>query len=223
MDTPTPTQSTLPSPPADASAGGAAPVRRIFIVEDEKVVADNLEEQLKDMGYSIAARASSGEEAVEQVAKVRPDLVLMDIYLHGRMDGVEAAKIIYGRYKIPVVYLTGHSDRLTRARIQVMSSFGFVVKPFEEGALRIVIEIALYRGSFEEKLKQYNHDLHAALAKTKPPEGLLPICAWCKKVRDEQGAWQQFEEYAKSHLNAMVTHSICPDCTTAISSLPTPG
>ena len=210
--------------PSRSSAGinawEEAAARRIFIVEDEKAVADNLEELLKCMGYAIAGRALSGEEAIEQVAITRPDLVLMDIRLQGKIDGIEAAQIITGRHEIPIVYLTAHSDRSIQDRIQVTTPFGFILKPFDEGELRMVIEIALRRGSAEAKLKKSNLELQAALSQIKVWNSLLLVCAWCKKVRPEGGYWQPLEEYVTSHSSTRFTHGICPECSARVIAFP---
>ena len=199
-------------PATGAKAMEETSAKRIFIVEDENVIADNLEELLKSMGYVIVGKAASGEMAIEEVAQVKPDLVLMDIHLKGKMDGVEAAQVITGQHETPIVYLTVDADPLTLNRIQVSTPFGYVLKPFDERELHIVVEIAIYRGAVEAKLKKLNCDLQAALSQVKTLSGLLPICAWCKKIRNDEGYWLQLEEYLTSHTNAQLSHGMCPEC-----------
>ncbi|MEI7856163.1 MAG: response regulator, partial [Methanomicrobiales archaeon] len=84
---------------------------RVFIVEDEVIVADDLAETLKSLGYQIAGTAKSGEQAIDKVSETRPDLVLMDIHLAGKIDGVQAAGDIHKSCDIPVIYLTAYADQ----------------------------------------------------------------------------------------------------------------
>jgi CheY-like chemotaxis protein len=186
--------------------------KRIFIVEDEGIVAADLADRLNHLGYDAAGQAASGEAAIKKIGATLPDLILMDIILQGNMDGVEVAEEIQKLYKIPVVYLTSHADEATMQRARITGPFGYVLKPFEERELHMAIEIALYRKETEARLESLNSKLQTALDEVKTLSGLLPICAWCKKIRDDAGYWQQIENYIKAHSDAQFTHSICPDC-----------
>ena len=191
--------------------------KRIFIVEDEGIVAADLADRLDQLGYDAAGQAASGEMAIKKIAATLPDLILMDIVLQGNMDGVEVAEEIQKLYKIPVVYLTSHADEATMQRARITGPFGYVLKPFEERELHMAIEIALYRRETEARLELLNRKLQTALDEVKTLSGLLPICAWCKKIRDDAGYWQQIENYIKAHSDAQFTHSICPDCYTRVA------
>jgi len=127
---------------------------QILIVEDEMIVAIYIQNKLKRLGYSVAAIASSGQEAVKKVEETHPDLVLMDIHLKGDMNGVEAAQQIRTRFHIPIIYLTAHSDDDTLQRAKVTEPFGYILKPFEERALHTTIEMALYRYETEKRLRE---------------------------------------------------------------------
>jgi two-component system, cell cycle sensor histidine kinase and response regulator CckA len=124
----------------------------ILVVEDQRVVARDIGEQLTRLGYSVLATTSSGEEAIQLAEQLHPDLVLMDIRLEGPMDGVEAALHIRERYQLPVVYLTAYADEETLRRAKVTEPFGYVLKPFQERELRTAIEIGLYKHHAERKL-----------------------------------------------------------------------
>lgn len=126
---------------------------KIIVVEDERVVARDIEKRLKKLGYVVPASVASGEEAIEQVAELRPDLVLMDIRLKGQMDGIEAAEHIRTDFDIPVVYLTAYADESTLQRAKVTEPFGYVVKPFDERDLQVAIEIALRRRLSEKAIR----------------------------------------------------------------------
>src|SRR5262245_27333331 len=121
------------------------PKVKVLVVEDEAVVAINLQERLERLGYEVPALAACGEEAVRLAATVEPDLVLMDIRLKGSMDGIEAAEEIRRRYHRPVIYLTAYADEATLRRAQVTEPFGYLLKPFREPELYTCIEMALYK------------------------------------------------------------------------------
>ncbi|MBF2026130.1 MAG: response regulator [Oscillatoriales cyanobacterium C42_A2020_001] len=122
---------------------------KILVVEDEKLVADDLQETLTLLGYEVPVLLTSGEEAIAQVHAIQPDLVLMDICLAGAIDGIEASKIIQAQHHIPIVYLTANADSSTLDRAKVSQPFGFIVKPFSEKVLSTTIEIALSRHQAE--------------------------------------------------------------------------
>ncbi|MBI4014758.1 MAG: response regulator [Candidatus Aenigmarchaeota archaeon] len=124
----------------------------ILIVEDEKIVAQDLELTLKGLGYSIAGTADTGEEAVEKAGESKPDIVLMDIKLKGKMDGLEAAKKISDKYEIPVVFLTAYLDSKKLQKAAHAKAFGYIVKPFEEKNLRTTIQMALNKKEEMKKL-----------------------------------------------------------------------
>jgi len=115
---------------------------RILLVEDEKVVAADIEECVKGLGYEVVGSAASGAEALRLVANTEPDLVLMDIKLKGALDGVDVAAAIYEEFQIPVVYLTAHADAEILERAKKTAPSGYVLKPFDDRTLRTAIEIA---------------------------------------------------------------------------------
>ena len=105
---------------------------KILIVEDEKIIARDIQSRLEILGYLGTDVVSSGEEAISKSAETRPDLVLMDIKLKGAMDGIEAASHISGQLNIPVVYLTAHSERETLKRAKTTVPYGYILKPLGE-------------------------------------------------------------------------------------------
>lgn len=135
----------------------------ILIVEDEAIVRADVEEYLKSFGYRIAASVASGEEAKRQATQTRPDLVLMDIMLSGKVDGIEAGKYIQRKLRIPVVFVTAHGDEPTLERAKLNAPFGYVLKPFNERELRTAIEIAIFRHRAEEELHRLDQWLEAIL------------------------------------------------------------
>jgi PAS domain S-box-containing protein/putative nucleotidyltransferase with HDIG domain len=128
--------------------------KQVLIVEDERIVADDIRMSLERLGYSACGIVSSGEQAVEKTKGIRPDLVLMDIVLEGKMNGIEAAEIIRSGFDIPIVYLTAYSDNKTLERAKMSEPFGYVLKPFEDRDLQTTIEMALYKHKMEKLLRE---------------------------------------------------------------------
>ena len=136
---------------------------KILIVEDEAIVALHEEENLKNMGYTVVGKASSGEEAIRKAEETQPDLILMDIVLKGEMDGIETAGQIHARFDIPVVYLTAYGDEKTLERAKLTEPFGYILKPFKERDLHVAIGIALYKHEMESRLKEMERWFAATL------------------------------------------------------------
>ncbi|MGD8626266.1 MAG: PAS domain S-box protein [Anaerolineae bacterium] len=126
---------------------------QILIVEDEILIAEGLRHKLKHLGYTIPAIATSGQEAVRQAGEIRPDLVLMDIILHGDMDGIQAAEQIHTRFDIPIVYLTANTGDDLVQRAKITEPFGYILKPYEPRELVSTIEMALYRHQMTQELR----------------------------------------------------------------------
>ncbi|HUI10203.1 MAG TPA: response regulator [Bacteroidota bacterium] len=132
------------------------PPAKILVVEDENIVARDICARLEQFGYDVAPPVATGEEAIARARGSRPDLVLMDIMLRGPMDGIEAARVIREQLNVPVVYLTAYVDEKNLQRAKVTEPFGYLLKPFEERELQITIEMALYKHSMEQQLRETN-------------------------------------------------------------------
>ena len=130
------------------------PKANVLIVEDNRIVAEDTRITLKKLGFGVSGIVPSGEESLKKVEAEPPDLVLMDIKLEGRMDGIEAAEQIRSRFNIPVVYATSYADEDVLERAKTSEPFGYVIKPFEDRELNSTIEIALYKHKMERKLKE---------------------------------------------------------------------
>src|SRR5882672_5133643 len=127
---------------------------QILVVEDERLVARALQNELEQFGYEVSGIASSASEAVAQVEESRPDLVLMDVHLKGDVDGIEVAQRIQSRCGIPVIYLSAFSDAPTVARASETNAFGYLIKPYEERELQTTIEMALAKHRAERRLEE---------------------------------------------------------------------
>jgi two-component system, cell cycle sensor histidine kinase and response regulator CckA len=140
------------------------PEANILVVEDQRVVARSIGEQLKQLGYGVAGLTASADEAVQLAEKLRPDLVLMDVRLDGRMDGIEAAARIRESLQLPVVYLTAYADEETLRRAKITEPFGYILKPFDERELRATIEMALYKHETERRMRESERRYAVTLA-----------------------------------------------------------
>ena len=128
--------------------------KKIMIVEDEIIIAMDIKQTLTKLGYIVPKLIISGEKAIEEAEKIQPDLILMDIMLKGTINGIEAAEVIRNRWKIPIVYLTAHTDESTLEKAKKTEPFGYIVKPFEERELHTTIEIALTRCEAEKQITE---------------------------------------------------------------------
>lgn len=136
---------------------------RIMIVEDESIVAKDIQNSLAGMGYTVAGIVACGEDAVRRAGELKPDLILMDVMLKGAMDGIEAAERIRREHAVPIIYLTAYTDDDTLRRAKVTEAFGYLLKPFEDRELRTTIEMALYKHSMERKLRESREWLKTTL------------------------------------------------------------
>lgn len=122
---------------------------KVMVVEDEFIIALDIKDVVRGFGYNVVAVATSGNDAVEKASKFKPELVLMDIMLKGKIDGVEAAEIIRQKLDIPIIFVSSFSDEESVVRASKVSDYGYLIKPFDNKQLKEVIEAALKK--HEEK------------------------------------------------------------------------
>ncbi|MBP2227678.1 signal transduction histidine kinase/CheY-like chemotaxis protein [Azospirillum agricola] len=137
---------------------------RILIVEDDRIVARDIQQQLARMGHEVVGTSASGEDAIRLAGRHQPDLVLMDIRLEGEMDGIEAARRIRDTHRIPIVFLTAYANDETVRRASLTEPFGYLLKPFEEPQMRTVIQMALYKHASDVKLRMSERRYATTLA-----------------------------------------------------------
>jgi two-component system cell cycle sensor histidine kinase/response regulator CckA len=126
--------------------------RRILVVEDEGIVAEDIRTTLEGLGYSVPVTAASAEEALRAATDSSPSLALLDIRIQGKMDGIEAADQLRERFGIPIVFLTSYSDEATLSRAKKVQPHGYLLKPFNERELHAAIEMALYKHEMENRV-----------------------------------------------------------------------
>jgi len=152
---------------------------RILVVEDEFVVAADLEFQLQSMGYRVVGLASTGDLALELATREETEIVLMDIKLNGEDDGLETARCLHQKLDIPVIFITAYAESELLDRAQRSEPFGYIVKPYSSKELRATIETALYKARKERELRELYHALQRAREDER--------CRVAREIHDELG------------------------------------
>ena len=184
---------------------------RVLVVEDDSLVSEMIQGLLERMWYIVAGRAVNGLQAIEMTQSTRPDVVLMDIKLPD-MDGIEAARRIYESCPTPVVVLTAYDTPELVERASAAGVGAYLLKLPDAHEMDRAIAIAMARFDDLMELRRLNAELQKALAEIKTLRGILPICSSCKKIRDDEGYWNQLETYIQEHSEAVFSHGLCPEC-----------
>lgn len=195
-------------PPVEAYRGN------ILIVDDSPENLNVLTCMLSKHGYQVRP-AISGELALKAVRKAPPDLILLDIMMAPGIDGYEVCRRLKASEQtrdIPVIFISALHDTANKVSAFDAGGVDYITKPFriEEVLARINTHLALR--NLQKHVEEKNAQLAEVLANVKTLRGLLPICASCKKIRDDQGYWKQLEEYIENHSEALFSHGLCPDC-----------
>ena len=154
----------------------------ILVVEDENIVAKDIQQSLKKLGYDVLGISATGEDAIEKAEHTKPNLVLMDIMLKGDISGIEAADHIRLKLNIPVIFLTAYADSSTLSKAKVTEPYGYIIKPFKEIDLQTNIEIALYKHE-KAKESQRERDFLYSLVETKSTKEVIFVKSNLKLVK----------------------------------------
>ncbi len=122
---------------------------RIMIVEDEWIIANDIKNCLVDLGYMVTSIVATGQEAVSTAAADQPDLILMDIMLRGEMNGIDAAREIRKKQRLPIIYLTAYDNQYLVEQAKQTENYGYLLKPFKDRELHIAIDLALHKAAKE--------------------------------------------------------------------------
>lgn len=185
---------------------------KILVAEDEYLISEDIIRGLKAKGYGNIIEASDGEEAYEKTCSLKPDVVLMDIMMP-KLSGIEAAKKIQGCCPTPIVIITAYESADSVEDAGTAGVSAFLTKPPKQEEIERALIIALARHKDLMEIRRINSELEEAMKEIKILHGILPICANCKKIRDDKGLWHQIEMYIRDHSNTEFTHTICPHCT----------
>jgi CheY-like chemotaxis protein len=187
---------------------------RVLIAEDDPVARRILEVTLAKCDYDVEV-TTTGWEAWKALRKgAGPELVVLDWMMPG-MDGVEICRRVRGSARAKSTYiilLTARTDRHDLITGLDAGADDYVVKPFDADELRARLRVGARVLDLQASLADRVRDLEKALAHVKQLRGLLPICAYCKKVRDDRDYWEQLETYVTKHSDAQFSHGICPEC-----------
>jgi signal transduction histidine kinase/DNA-binding response OmpR family regulator len=163
---------------------------RVMVVEDENIVAKDIELTLRAGGHTVCGIASAGVEAVEMAERTRPDLVLMDIRLHGEVDGIEAARRIQERLNVPVVFLTAYADERTLQRAAAVAPYGYLLKPFDEKELYVTVLIAACKhrafAELDERVRERADEIARSEVKYRQIEAVAQLGVFALTTRDVQ-------------------------------------
>jgi AmiR/NasT family two-component response regulator len=191
---------------------------RVLVAEDDFMVSKAITQILNDIGCEQVGLASNGEEAVEMTRSLQPDVILMDIMMP-KLDGLQAARQIQENSPTPIVILTAYDSQELVNEASKSCASAFLIKPPEAFEIEKAVTIAMARHNDLMELRRMNkelqirkEELEKALAEINTLRGILPICAHCKKIRDDKGYWNQIESYIHEHSEAQFSHGICPDC-----------
>jgi DNA-binding NarL/FixJ family response regulator len=191
----------------------------ILIVEDDYLVKVEIVRTLKQLGHTVIGEASNGKVGVEKTIELNPDVILMDIGMKV-MDGVEAATIIQNKKPTPIIFLTAHESTDMVELAGKAGASAYLTKPPNGPDIDRALIIALARHNdimalrkLNTKLENKTTELELALSEIKTLQGIIPICAQCKKIRDDKGYWNLLESYIQKHSAAQFSHGMCPECS----------
>ncbi|MCP4695285.1 MAG: response regulator [Gammaproteobacteria bacterium] len=187
--------------------------RNILIVDDDIANLKIMAAYLRESGYD-SMMAENGKDALEKAQSGSPDLILMDVLMPG-MNGFEACQHMKSSKNIkdiPVLFMTALSDIENKLKGFDAGGVDYITKPIQEREMLARIDTHLTLQSLRKSLEEKNTQLQKTLDEVSTLRGILPICASCKKIRDDKGYWNQIEAYIENHSDALFSHGLCPGC-----------
>jgi CheY-like chemotaxis protein len=187
---------------------------RILIAEDDPVSKYVLDAMLNNWGYEVVVTSNGNEAAEVLLGENAPQLAVLDWMMPG-MDGVEVCRAAREKMRdksLYVILLTAKAEKVNVVEGLEAGADDYIVKPFAREELRARVAVGARVIDLQNAVADRVRELQEALSQVKQLQGILPICAHCKKVRDDKNYWQQVESYISSHTKAQFSHSICPDC-----------
>lgn len=183
----------------------------VLIAEDEPLARELLYDLLTDSGHTVIGEAGDGLEAVEKALMLKPDVVLMDIRMP-EMDGIEAMRTIWKERPTPVIILSAFDVPDLVAEATAAGAGAYLTKPYQRREINRAIQVSVARFKDFIQLQNQNHALQTVLNNIKSLNGIVHICANCKRVRDEENQWLPIELYIEYHSDVSFSHGLCPDC-----------
>lgn len=184
---------------------------RILIAEDDFFVRKEIKRTLSQSNYQVLGEATDGKQAIELTCSLQPDVVLMDIKMPV-MNGIDSTRLIQEKCPTPVVFLTAHESKEMLDQASNAGASSYITKPPNKNAINQAVTVAMARHNDMMELRRVNYKLEQALNEIKTLRGILPLCSFCKKIRDDKGYWEQVDVYIQEHTEADISHGICPEC-----------
>jgi len=193
---------------------------KILIAEDEAVSRRLLQASLTRWGYEVTVAHDGAEAWSALQSREAPSLLILDWLMPG-LDGIDICKGLREseREQPPyIILLTSKTDKGDIIRGLEAGADDYITKPFDSGELRARVQVGARMIHLQEKLARHVRELTEALSRVRQLHGLLPICGYCKKIRDDQNYWHRVETYIADHTDVLFSHGICPDCTEQIKA-----
>lgn len=187
---------------------------KTLIADDDSISRRLLQNALQHGGYRVTV-ACDGEEAWRELQIINPPQLLILDWLMPGMDGIDLCKRARETESLRSAYiilLTSRGDKADIIRGLESGADDYITKPFDSGELRARVQVGRRVIQLQTALAERLHKLEEALAHVKQLHGLLPICCYCKKVRDDKNYWHQVESYVARHTDARFSHGVCPEC-----------
>ena len=189
-------------------------VKKVLVADDDPVSQRLVVSALEKWGYGVIA-VNNGSDAWQTLeGEERPSMAILDWMMPG-MTGLEICQRARQRAETAAVYLmllTARGERGDSVRGLEEGADDFIVKPYDRDELRARVHVGMRIVELQASLARRVHELEGALARVKQLHGLLPICSYCKKIRNDRNYWQRVENYISEHSEATFSHGICPDC-----------
>jgi len=187
---------------------------RILVAEDDRETARLLKALLDKWGYEVLMVRDGAEAWEELQAESSPGLVILDVMMPS-LSGIELCRKVRelpGRASLYIILLTARTGKEDVLAGLAAGADDYITKPFDIQELRARVQVGVRIVELQESLAGRVRELEDALAQVKQLRGLLPICSYCKKIRDDQNYWQRLESYLSQHSGARISHSVCPEC-----------
>ncbi len=187
---------------------------KILIAEDDAVSRRVLEATLVKFGYDVVVAGDGAQAWALLEGEDAPRLAILD-WMMPELDGVEICRRLRGIPNVAPPYLILLTAKSSKEDVVTGLDAGandYLTKPFDRAELRARVQVGAHVLELQSNLTDRVRELEGALAQVKQLEGLLPICSYCKKIRDEQNFWQRVDSYLSEHTDVMFSHGICPDC-----------
>ena len=186
---------------------------KVLIVDDDMLICDVVRDLLEAAGHTVAGTAHDGQQAIEMVKSLRPDMVFMDIEMPD-MNGLEATRQIQEQCPVPVILLTAHDDPELVAQGSRVGAVAYLVKPPNLGEMTRTMAMARARFTDLKLLAYANEELKSSYRDRdlKVLRGVLHICNCCKRIRNNAGHWEDVDTYLSAHTNLQFIQTVCQTC-----------